>query len=351
MKHVNNALVNTKIMTPAEIAEFRRAVQAIFPPDSDQYFRATDVRARYTWVKMPMVEDLSDADFLPPGKGIDTAVVKQNIKKLSDDAAWLDLGNVVAVDIFNGNSDRFDIEDGEWVNKGNIMFLTGGQTKVIGLDTFDPQAQRSNLVAHGGYDELRILVEEKRRLEFARACVRSVAMKTKKELEKGGVALIAFLSDSNPPERVRILVATMDTLFDPYAEVFARGIKEGADTLKQYLQAKIRQYRIPRPAPLPPPPLMQNRPRLIPSGALPPPPPRAQNPPRPIPPGVLPPPPPPPNPNLVRFAQPDAVPPPPAAAGLGPNPRLPVQPAAPPPAGRTVPQGILDRMFRLGWNV
>src|SRR5581483_11597011 len=81
---------------------------------------------------------------------------------------WQELGKVVAVDIFNGNCDRFNIETGKWQNYGNVMFLNAGQTPVIGLDTFEA---------------LLILNKPARRKAFAGLCTKSVGTAMKFELK------------------------------------------------------------------------------------------------------------------------------------------------------------------------
>ncbi|HTS26470.1 MAG TPA: hypothetical protein VMH81_11395 [Bryobacteraceae bacterium] len=48
--------------------------------------------------------------------------IEELIPKLSSDAVWGERGKVVAVDIFNGNSDRFNIQTVAWKYQGNVMF-------------------------------------------------------------------------------------------------------------------------------------------------------------------------------------------------------------------------------------
>src|SRR3954447_1990672 len=147
MKNVQNSQVNSKLMNPVEIQEFQAAAAAKFKKDSREYDYVFG-GFRCKWVKMPFVNGLSDADFMSDieaksgdstytTREFDMRLFKLTIIKLSEDAVWRDLGKTVAVDIFNGNNDRFNLVTGMWSNFGNIMFLTGGQTRVIGLDTFD----------------------------------------------------------------------------------------------------------------------------------------------------------------------------------------------------------------------
>ena len=251
MKNVNNDQVNTKLMTPAEVALFKRAAVQAFAnaPNQNQYRNVADANApQYTWVKMPMVAGLSDAEYWKknangPGGYNLTPNIRQNITKFSDAVVWTDLGKVVAVDIFNGNEDRFDFE-GHWVNKGNIMFVAGGQTAVIGLDTFNPfGGVRANLNSGGGFDELRILIDPARRTKFALACATSVGAELKRALAADGKHAITITSQS--PEglvNLKFQVETMDQLFVGYAPDFANGIAQGTVQLKAYLQNKLQKY-------------------------------------------------------------------------------------------------------------
>lgn len=248
MKNVNNSLVDTKIMTPAEINIFKQAVMANFPPHSPQYNNVAPGGRIYTWTKMPLVFGLSNADLWDGeamGKHIDVENIKKSVIKLLDETAWFELGKVVAVDIFNGNTDRFDIDTGKWENKGNIMFVASGPTKVIGLDTYYPDAQQGNLATGGGFDALRSLIDPGRRNTFAKACVTSVGSEMKKALQREFAGLASFTLIINGPsgrDFLTVLVGKMGELFVPYVPDFERGLKEGADQLKVYLQSKVRQY-------------------------------------------------------------------------------------------------------------
>ncbi len=242
MKNVNNASVNVKIMTPDEIAVFKAFATTQFPNTSTQFLALSET---CTWVKMPFVDGLSDADFLTEDKqGPVINLIKRNIQKFSDDAVWTDLGKVVAVDIFNGNNDRFDIFTGKWMNYGNVMFLAAGPTAVIGLDAFDPNSGESNLNTGPAHDALNVLIDPGARQAFARACVTSVGATMKREL--GGNKKVAPYHSITVrvygTEAVSIDIATMEQLFLAFAPSFAQGITTGAADLKRYLVAKVQQY-------------------------------------------------------------------------------------------------------------
>ena len=242
MKNVNNSSVNTKIMTPNEVLVFKRFAVTAFPHDSKQYQTVAPGGPNYNWVKMPYVAGLSDAE-LYENRNPNFAAIKQNIAKFSDEQVWTDLGKIVAVDIFNGNCDRFDTKTGDWVNEGNVMFTTGGPTKVIGLDTFDPYSEQSNLTKAGGFEELRKLVDPGQRRIFATAAVKSVGSKFKRALGTGVASITLMSNGPNGPQRLSIDVNTLPNLFLPYAPNFEAGLATGANDLKVYLQNKVRQYR------------------------------------------------------------------------------------------------------------
>ena len=296
MKHVNSTEVNTKIMTAAEVLAFKTAGMQMIPlAMARPRLNLATPGPLFTWTKMPYVDGVGTAEFWNEDKGkYDIQPARKNIVKMSDDAFWTDLGKVVAVDIFNGNCDRFNIENGFWQNKGNIMFLTGGQTKVIGLDTFDPNARGLNDLnspldftsyqTRTAFQHLLFLTDAGERLKFAKACVTSVGTELKKAFKDTAFVTLRTQGPQGPVD-VRIEVAKMPTLFADYAPTFADGIAAGAIQLKANLQGKVKQY-----APV--------RPMLRPGGHR----------------------------------------------GYQPPPPVPVP-------GKTIPQGILDRMAYLKWMV
>lgn len=320
MKNVNNAQVNTKIMTQAEIAVFKAAARQFLAAGSPQLGNVTGSEP-YNWVKMPMVEDLTDAEFFAKGSAdADMAKVKDNINRFSEPRFWYDLGKVLAVDVFNGNSDRFNITTGAWSNYGNVLFLDKGKTAVIGLDTFDPNAKaKANLNRGGHFDELKILIDPGRRQQFAKACARSVGQEMKDRLarkfadNKTTYFIIELPGLFDQKDMLKVEVARMHHLFDKYAVHLEKGIADGAAELKTYLEKKVNP---PKPAAwVAAAPQKQALPAFPSAGKL-----------------KLPPPPPP----LVR-------------TGLPPPPPPLVQPP-PPPQGKQIPQGIIDRMKFLGWK-
>ncbi len=250
MKGINNRLVNTKLMTHGEIANFASSAKSFFTDTKSEAYRqsveAIQVGNVFEWVKMPFVQGLSDADFFDD-KNKKFEVAEQVIQKFTNEDVWRELGVVVAADIFNGNNDRFNISTGAWQNRGNIMFLTGGSTSVIGLDTYDPNSLISDLESTVIYKELDILRHSGLQLEFALKCTTGVGAHFKQMLytvgdksQKGRTLAI--------PNGEAYLIAEENNLkefFTGFAPVFAEGLQRGAIKLKTYLQRKYSQYYAP----------------------------------------------------------------------------------------------------------
>lgn len=241
MKNVNNTSVNTKIMTPNEIVVFKQFVAGAFPQGSIQRDYVGPGAPAYKWVKMPYVAGLSDADW-DDDRNNAIAIIKRNIARFSDEQVWYDLGKILAVDTFNGNNDRFDLTNGDWVNTGNVMFVPNSPTKVVGLDTYDPYSNQSNLAKVGGYEELRKLVDPNQRRTFAIACVKSVGKTLKRGLGNNANTIALLSNGPNGQQMIRIDVSSLPDLFLPYSASFEAGFAAGADELKRYLQEKVRQY-------------------------------------------------------------------------------------------------------------
>lgn len=307
MKNVQNGLTNTKILSSIEQLAFYTAVMKYLPAQSREYANST---LQKTWVKMTFVPGLSDADFLNDKAKLDPDHLAQVIPKLAEAKAWEDLGKVIAVDIFIGNSDRFSVDPvkdppGTWVNRGNLMFLTAGQpTRVIGLDMFDPNgAQQSDLRARGGFETLKVLTDPAARDRFARTATKSVGAEMNRRMRGINLASINVpVQTLDGLQYTAITQQEVSDLFIVFANDLSRGIEAGARDLKQYLTAKVQQYHVVMPvgqnvAPMP---VLPNTPaaRNIAVGT-------------------------------ARVA-------PPARPGV----------SAP---AKTIPQGILDRMRYLGW--
>lgn len=255
MKGVNNDQVNTKIMTADEILGFKQAAQNFIPVNMLRpRLNIVIPGPPYTWTKMPFVQGVTTAEFYNADNTANAARARADISKMSDDQFWTDLGAVVAVDIFNGNCDRFDIKTGFWQNKGNIMFLAGGQTSVIGLDTFDPNARdlhdltarvdfRNDMNERIKFQHLLFLVDPGERHKFAVACLKSTGSELKRAFRNKGLSQFTVPIVGGAQPTLTVVVDHMENLFDAYVPAFELGLTNGAAALKQRLQNKVQQYR------------------------------------------------------------------------------------------------------------
>lgn len=256
MKNVNNTLVNTKMLAPAEVTLFKEAVLAKFSKGTDQRDFVEKPRVAYQWVKMPMVRGLSDANYFKQGIGAKTipGKVKNAIERFSEEPIWRALGKIIAVDVFDGNNDRFDPETGDLLNPGNVLFLEGGNTRLIGLDTYDPNNKWSNMNANAPdnvLQPLRVLNDGVLRLNYAKKCTLSLGEKLARALPPGTNEVM--LRVHTPTEWVmhKYTPEQIKTMFKEFDKSLALGIEEGANGLKAYLQEKVRKYRLERSNPVP----------------------------------------------------------------------------------------------------
>jgi hypothetical protein len=184
-----------------------------------------------------------------------------------------------------------------------------GAIKVIGLDTFDPNGA-SNLTKQGDLQSLNVLKSTNAMTVFAEKAVRSVEMEITDAMRKAKVSFT--VACNNQPVKID---EHSEGFLAGYVGDLVSGLQDGANGLKIYLQGKKKQYGVP------PPPVPQRGQAPVMGGHR-----VATPPPRPVMGGHRTPPVPPPR----------VMPP------------LPAVPAAS-TSGKTIPQGILDRMAYLGW--
>lgn len=102
----------------------------------------------FAFYKMGFVGDLGNVGSLikaEDGKPIDKAKVKALLTEFKTNRVVLvNLGQVVAVDLFIGNTDRIG-PDGRIVNAGNLFFRKQDQHRAIGIDFFEAQGEASNM--------------------------------------------------------------------------------------------------------------------------------------------------------------------------------------------------------------
>jgi hypothetical protein len=251
MKNVDNRLVNTKIMNHNEVTEFKNFVIATCAPNSPE---VNDISQNQTWVKMPLVPGVTKLDdFI--GTVNDQYIstpkkVKERLIEFLHPTTWYRLGKITAVDIFNGNEDRFNLKGG-LANAGNFMLMPNPGMglqfyTVIGLDTFHGQNwQLNNPNLNQNIHtpaELSLLNDRTATgpmFNFAVTCVSSVAREFKNLIGKylGGYQMALPTNDGNI-----IKLDICETMFDIYISDFMKGLTDGSDGLKKYLKDKQVKY-------------------------------------------------------------------------------------------------------------
>jgi hypothetical protein len=258
MKNVNNTAVNTKIMAPPEINLFKASARLAYPLNTAPQHR--NLNANYRWVKMPYVTGLSDGEMWNEDQGgYDNQMIKNVAKKFMEPQVWTDLGKVVAVDLFNGNNDRFLFTQQPgytiaqmtvvWANKGNIMFLQGGATSVIGLDTVDPSSQTGPSNLGSGAADLAVLqvlqdAHAAERTTFAVKCAHAVAAEISSAMRNTQFLTIHVNGAPLGQDVIRVDKDHVAELLEPFAVPFEQGLNAGIRDLRQYLQGKVQQYRL-----------------------------------------------------------------------------------------------------------
>ena len=251
MKNVNDKQVNTKILDANEITVFKAAVLR-FLASNKEAMDDLNNPGQVIFVKMPYVAQLSDAEFVKPNLALPIGqqlnVLPQDIRdvltKLLSASVWHELGKIIAVDIFNGNNDRFNTKTGEWINRGNVMFQGTGQAlKVVGLDTFEAGSPNSNLAGRTrGFPELDTLKNSAAATQFAQKVLSYTALEINKKCRRYKINPMSVMSDKG-------FAVTIDFndlsngFLDGYERDLVKGIMDGANRLKTYLQQKRTQYQ------------------------------------------------------------------------------------------------------------
>lgn len=244
MKNVNDQQVNTKIMSSMEINLFKAAAKRFLHTEPK---KLASFKEDLTWVKMPYLQGLTDADFWKKDSAgkyyVIPTDVKKMLKRFSEPVVWTQLGKIIAVDLFNGNGDRFTSQ-GHWQNMGNVMFQNQASgIKVVGLDTFDPNSRTSNLttMTEDSKGELDVLKSPQAMRDFAALVIGSVEYEIIRGLSKSGTAG-SFTVKSSTGELVKIDKNSSGFLAG-YTEDLVTGLQQGANNLKMYLLTKKTQYK------------------------------------------------------------------------------------------------------------
>lgn len=140
---LTRAEINTlKTLPPAKYAPPRNALKKnlMEPPGLTRAFLEVLDDPKQGWYKMAYVENLRSLDTTD-----DNELAQVLYQMRQNRTVLFTLGQIVAIDLFIGNEDRFDGE-GKITNKGNIVFQKVAEKYVpIGLDFFHFQERAANL--------------------------------------------------------------------------------------------------------------------------------------------------------------------------------------------------------------
>src|SRR5262249_9262029 len=142
MQHIGSG-VNARPMSPLEIRQFGAIPLTDLNSNQQEMQDILDPQ-RSTWVIMEFQDGLRQLDRSIEKHGSKTDVTKicKILAALQNKANLKLLGRIIAVDLFVGNTDRFNFNNATKPiqNQGNIVFQKdrNGDYWFVGLDPFDP---------------------------------------------------------------------------------------------------------------------------------------------------------------------------------------------------------------------
>lgn len=187
---------------------------------TQQYVQELVQSNMFVFYKMPFVDNLRATDtMLQQGKA-----AKLLAKLKGNRNALLQLGRIVAVDMFIGNEDRFNMY-GRIANEGNIVFQKNAVDKTympVGIDFFDAQKQAAS-VYRTPPDPWSgsVLMNDSTLRRFSKAAIGSLNDMFRQSLP--------------PPVTDNQLLPLLA------AGTFLRGMAQGREELKDYL---VRKHRL-----------------------------------------------------------------------------------------------------------
>lgn len=256
MKNVQDPLVKMILLDDQEL-NFLTSVVNQYIPGTPTCQDLIENVENSVWVKMLTASDLSDGAFST--RGGDGKKDELNFEKLTallshlhNPDNWVELGKVLAADIFNGNSDRFSLDGTSWTNGGNLLFINA---RIIGLDVWDPsnRSGQSNLfdrqMGRNHTFESKMLdplSDTLKRRQYAENVVKAVGERIDRTLKNAGYKEDQKISITFGKGRGKVKIkckrSEFTDLYTHRASLVEQGVIEGTDKLREYLLVKINRY-------------------------------------------------------------------------------------------------------------
>lgn len=144
--------IKFELLTRDEIMEITRVRAECFLPEGRDnvamnYLHALAEEPSFFLTKLafiPQLRSLESKLTKVDAKSVQRA--EKLVARMSTTPALVQLGKIIAADLFNGNNDRFDTQ-GNLINLGNVMFEKMGDKSYVpvGLDHLDPHSSVTNL--------------------------------------------------------------------------------------------------------------------------------------------------------------------------------------------------------------
>jgi hypothetical protein len=230
--------MDVEVVGAAELAQLKLISPRAFKPIGERERMLGAAAEGGTVYKMPFYDSLRHAQAMTDkGKG------RKLLGKLKGNADVLQmLGKIVAVDLFNGNTDRFGL-NGEMANFTNIFFVKNNDKSYtpVGVDFVHLQVAAADLVAgpppaERGPQNIEIqwggpiLMNEQTRAVYASKCIASLNNKFHGEMMGLGQGPV------HPQELL---------LYSDQME-FTTGLRKGAKKLQKYLTQEAAAGRLPQ---------------------------------------------------------------------------------------------------------
>jgi hypothetical protein len=189
----------------------------------------------FKWYKMRFIDGLKDLE----GIGKKDILLHNFVQQAENDTFWVSLGEIVAVDIFIGNNDRFDLESGKLRNPGNLMFnLAHPVSILLGLDAFDRtiakwDSARQNLIVVEDYKSLEILRSRHNMQEFATMILVNLQDMILEEISGPGAKYSAVKGKSK---------INVDKFLLDYSAKIVEGMEIAVNSIRRFIGEKKLKY-------------------------------------------------------------------------------------------------------------